>query len=248
MMSSTAVTQPNPSGSLAQQQRRDRVFYTSMAAAILVAVLAGFAPTYFLPLRLGAGFSALIHVHAAASMLWLALIFAQTALLAAGRGRFHRQLGAVAAALLVGLVLLQYATAIAAARRGFIGPAQYDTTGTRALSNLIIPLGDLLIFSLLMVGALVNRRNPEVHKRLMLLGAIAFSFPGTLRLLIAFPAAGLLVIGTLLSAAPVYERLSHGRIHRIYKWGPPLMLLSFPSRLALAETDAWIRFASWLTG
>jgi len=47
-------------------------------------------------------------------------------------------------------------------------------------------------------------------------------------------------------AGIVYDRLSRGHIHRVYKWGAPIIALSVPLRLAFSGTAAWQSFARWL--
>ncbi len=54
--------------------------------------------------------------------------------------------------------------------------------GPPALAFLIIPLGDMLIFSILIGLALYFRRKLHVHKRLMLLAAINLLTPAIARI------------------------------------------------------------------
>src|SRR5215475_11717266 len=91
--------------------RNKRTFYVGMALTTLVIVLWGFSPTYFLRVLRGVSIeaaqtpvrsvSAIVHVHAIAFTLWILLFVGQTALVAAGRTKAHRQLGMATAALAV---------------------------------------------------------------------------------------------------------------------------------------------------
>jgi hypothetical protein len=48
-------------------------------------------------------------------------------------------------------------------------------------------------------------------------------------------------------AGMAYDWLMHGKVHRVYAWGAPIIALSVPLRLALSSTAAWHSFARWLT-
>jgi hypothetical protein len=62
---------------------------------------------------------------------------------------------------------------------------------------------------------------------------------------LSLPVALTLVFSFLL-AGPIYDRLSRRRIHSVYKWGVPLIVVSIPLRTAFGATQAWHRFALWL--
>src|SRR5579863_5321973 len=73
---------------------RDRVFYTSVAVAMILTVLFGFARTFFLrgmfqtrPL------SPLLRIHGLAFSTWMTLFLVQTVLIATRNDRVHRRLG-----------------------------------------------------------------------------------------------------------------------------------------------------------
>ena len=44
-----------------------------------------------------------------------------------------------------------------------------------------------------------------------------------------------------------YDHWSRGRIHRVYYWGIPLLVMSVPARLMLSTTGAWRSFAEFVT-
>ena len=44
-----------------------------------------------------------------------------------------------------------------------------------------------------------------------------------------------------------YDQWSRGRIHRVYYWAIPLLVISVPGRLMLSTTAAWRSFAEFLT-
>lgn len=84
-MATAAVSQTKHPESAGQ---RDRRFFSGIALLVLIAVLVGFARTYFLAGIFWANLAnAMVHVHGALFTLWIALLLAQVALVASYRTR-----------------------------------------------------------------------------------------------------------------------------------------------------------------
>ncbi len=222
-------------------------FYVGMAVAVSAIVFFGFARTYYLrSFYTAESLPFLLHLHGLVFTAWLVLLCTQTTLVVAGRTDIHRRLGVFGGALAAAMIVVGYLTAIHGARRGAA------PLGIPALVFLIIPLSDLLNFAILVVAALLFRRKPDIHKRLMLCATIAILAPATGRLPFAFIRQGgpLVVWGLAdlaLMACIVYDWISRKRVHPAYIWGGLLIVLSQPARLALAGTAWWSAFAHWLT-
>ena len=108
--------------------RADRLFYSVMAAAVILTVFCGFARTYYLTAWTGApSLSPLVHVHGVVFTGWTLLFLAQTLLVAGGRTDLHRRLGTVGGGLAAAMIVLGYLTAVAGARRGFDGAVPHGT-------------------------------------------------------------------------------------------------------------------------
>jgi hypothetical protein len=152
-------------------------------------------------------------------------------------------LGGVLAAL---VVIVGVLTALYAAARG-------ATPGPPALSFLIIPLGDMLIFSILIGLALYFRRKLDVHKRLMLLAAINLLTPAIARIPFDFiinggPLAFFGLTDLCLLAVVAFDTFKHRRLHPVFLWGTIFIIAMQPLRLLLAGTDAWMSLAATLVG
>jgi hypothetical protein len=232
--------------------RYDRVFYGSMGVLLALIVVAGFAPTFYLRSLFGApptasGLTVLtptIQLHGAIFTAWMTLFIVQTSLIASRRVAVHRRLGVAGVVLAAAMIVVGYMTAIAAARRGAAPP------GIESLPFLVVPLGDLVLFAIFITGAVLRRRDKETHKRLMLLAYISLVAAGVARLPGLLQYGPLMFFGlayalSLLGVA--YDLWSRGRVHRVYYWGIPLLLISVPARLMLSGTAAWISFARYLT-
>jgi uncharacterized membrane protein YozB (DUF420 family) len=238
---------------VSQPGRYDRTFYSGMAIAMALAVLIGFARTFYLSWYFGthgtitgAPFTPVVRIHAALFTAWVLLFLVQTSLVATHRVAVHRRMGVVGA-VLAGLMAVAGTTiALEAARRGSAPP------GISPKQFLAIPLGDIAGFVVLVALALWLRRNKETHKRLMLLAYLAILAAAVAR----FP--GVLPLGPLafygftfipfLAAAMIYDWVTRGRVHPVYLWGGGLLVASVPLRLMISTTHTWQRVAEVLIG
>jgi hypothetical protein len=222
--------------------RRTRVFYTAMAVVFLVTTFAGFAPTYFLKgLSDSPPLGPLLHVHGLVFTSWLILLLVQTTLVARHRVDWHRRLGVAGAALAAIMVPLGMMTGIVGARQGFAAG------GSESLAFLIFPLGQMVMFGALMGAAIWKRRQPESHRRLILLATAVAVTPAISRLPLVPNAMIALLLSTLFVVAGiVHDWTGRRRLHPIYAWGGLAILASGPLRFALGQTAAWQSFARFL--
>jgi hypothetical protein len=248
MVPSTAQLDSPAARPASSPRRREHLFFTAIAFAIALTVFAGFARTYFLrpyfhpePLR------PLLHLHGFVFTSWIALLLAQTTLVAAHRTDLHRRLGVLGGVLAMLMVIVGTTTAIIRAREGFSPP-----NGPPPQVFLVIPLVDMLLFAELVSAALYFRRRSDVHKRLMLLATIAILVAAVARLPFGFlqagPPAFFALTDVLLLPCLAYDFVTRGRIHPATAWGAGAIVASQPLRLMLGGTAAWLAFATWLTG
>jgi hypothetical protein len=234
-----------PASAAAHDRTIEHGFFTAMAIAIGVTVIAGFVRTYYLRLYFGSPpISPLLHLHGFVFSAWVALYIGQTSLVAAGRVRLHRRLGVAGGVLAVILVLVGTVTAIIRVRQGAAPPG-----GPPPLVFLVVPLADMVVFAGLLATALYHRRQAAVHKRLMLLATVALLAAPIARLpflrssiLAAFALADVFIV-----ALVIYDLAMYRRIHRATAWGGLALVASQPLRLMLGGTAAWLAVASWLT-
>jgi hypothetical protein len=230
----------------------DRLFYSSMAVAMAVTAFAGFGATYYFRFLSGGPtttlsggpFTTAVHVHGALFTAWVLLFVVQTTLVARRRVASHRRLGFAGAGLAAAMVGVGTYTAIEAAARGSAPP------GADALAFLAIPLFDMVLFAVFVTAAVVRRRDKESHKRLMLLAYVAIIVAAVARLpgvLSAGPPAFFGLALLFIVAGAVYDRVSRGRVHRVYLWGGGLFVVSIPVRLLVSSTATWRAFAEFVT-
>src|SRR6266850_4275917 len=153
------------------RRRRERWFYIGMSIAVVVTVFAGFAPTYYLrPRFTTTPLMPLLHLHGLVFTSWIALFLIQTTLVAAHRTDIHRRLGIAGGVIATLVVMVGLSTAIIRASQGAAPPG---VGGPSPLAFLVVPLGDMLVFAILVGSGFYYRRRPDVHKRLMLLATVS---------------------------------------------------------------------------
>ena len=230
-------------------QRRviERRFYVGAAIGAILIVFAGFARSYYLKGVFGApAMPELVHVHGIVMSSWFLLFLVQVGLVATRRTNIHRKVGVGGTVLAALMVIISVATAISAARRGV-------TSGPPPLIFLVIPLGDLFVFSILVAAGISLRKKLATHKRLMLTASMGILTPAIARLPFAFIETGgpLVFFGLtdlVILAVIAIDTVRNRRLHPAFAWGALLVIASQPLRLMLAGTDLWMRFAMWLVG
>jgi hypothetical protein len=229
------------------RRRRERWFYISMSIAAVITVFAGFSRTYYLrPYFTTAPLMPLLHLHGLVFTSWLALFLIQTTLVAAHRTDIHRRLGILGGVIAGLMILIGPTTAVIRASQGAT-----PVPGISPLSFLVVPLGDILVFAILVGAGFYYRRRADVHKRLMLLATISILAAAIARLPFAIMQAGPPVFFGLTDvfvvACLLYDLITLKRIHRATALAALLIVASQPLRLLLGGTHAWLAFAGWLT-
>ena len=241
-----------PGGFPASVSAHDRTiehrFFTAMAIAIAITVLAGFARTYYLRAWFDSQpISPLLHLHGFVFSAWIALYLTQTSLVASDRVRAHRRLGVAGGVLAAVLVVVGITTAIVRVRQGAAPPG-----GPPPPVFLVVPLTDMLLFAGLLGAGLYYRRQMAVHKRLMLLATVALLAAPIARLPFGFLHGSILAVFGLADLFVIalvgFDFTMYRRIHRATAWGGLALVASQPLRLMLGGTSLWLAFAGWLTG
>jgi hypothetical protein len=224
----------------------ERSVYTWGAVVALLFMLAGFAPTYYLKGVYGAPeLSMLKHVHGIVMTAWFTLFLVQVRLVASGRVGMHRRLGIAGIAVALLLVAVGTAIGITAARLGSA------PTGVPPLVFLALPLGEMVVFAVLVTTAFVMRKRAPYHKRLMLLATLAMLTPAMARLPLEFVKAGgplmfFLLTDLVILACIAYDTVRNRRLHPSFAGGLAFVIAGQIGRLALTRTPFWMPFAQWL--
>lgn len=236
-------------GTLVSSFDRERRFFTLITAAIAIVVLIGFARTFFLraifpEAQSFAAPESIFTLHGLFFASWIGLLVLQALLIRARRVDLHRPFGWVGVGLACLVVFLgAYGSLIAAVRPGgFIG------VPLPPLQFLIFPILDMVLFAGFFALAVIWRDNAQSHKRLMVLAAVNLVEAAIIRIPIGFIGAGAPFTSRGLSylfivALIVWDYRSAGRIHRATLWGGLLIVVSFPLRMLISQTNAWTEVA-----
>jgi hypothetical protein len=244
----------------------DRWIYVFMAALFVLTALVGFIPDSIgLLATVEAGqrppLPPVLHAHAVLMATWLTLLLTQTTLMATGRGARHRKLGLVAVVLVPLMVFMMVGVTMSGwSRFASIPPGALPPealAGTKAfLSNLLMEqIRTVVLFPVLIAWALlVRKKDPETHKRLMILATLLplpaaidrmTWLPGTLP---DSPSSVHLYSLLWLMPALIYDVARRGRIHRAYVIGIALNLPFVVASHALWSSPWWLATAPALMG
>src|SRR4051795_216387 len=156
----------------ADRKSSERKFYSRMALFLVLLVLLGFGPSFYLrdivpsyP-RPNPTLPPAVILHGSVFTLWMAAIVAQTQLIAARKHAVHMQLGKLTLLLAVLMMPVMYLTAVWQVARANQPPFTDPLTWT------IVPLAVIIPFAILIWNGWNKRRDVQTHKRLMLSAAI----------------------------------------------------------------------------
>lgn len=224
-MSTEVVGRPG-AGFGAAQLILDNYFYFAMALLIAVAVPLGFSFTVngnlFHPEHPAIARPAILYVHGALFIAWIALFVVQTGLVRSRNVQLHRRVGAWGVVLGIAMIVVGAATAIIMRKYRLA----HDHTETPAF--LSIPFNDLSEFAVAFTLAIAWRRSREFHRRLMLLAAIALTGAAFARLplpIMQIPWFWYSFTDGLLLICVLRDLLVFRRIHPVFLYGVPLFLI-----------------------
>ncbi len=230
-----------------------RHLYVGTSLIFLALVFWTFARTFYLKSFFSTpSLPVLLHIHGAVMTGWVVLMAAQTSLVAAHRVNWHRSLGVFGSVWAALVVLLGSVTTLHAAAREVRAH-----TGFAAAQVTITTLDmlQMLFFTGFVALAILQRRRPAYHKRLMLL-TIACMLPDALarlpvsfmtgateaqlnlRIMVGLDIFILIVIGL--------DTLWQRRVHPVFAWGGLLFVGAFHIALYVSQTPAWIKFGESL--
>jgi hypothetical protein len=230
----------------------ERRFFGRMAIAILIVVFIGFAPSFYLSQafsypRPNPPLTATTMTHGLVFTAWLVTFYAQIRLVAAKRLDVHRRLGMWAFALALAMVPVAYLTSVQAIPRNTQPPIM-DALGWSA-----VPLLTLVAMAFLFFMGWRNRKQPQAHKRFMLLATLAMLEPGLSRWPIFPPDMTGHVVADILAfcfAIPLllWDRRTLGQLHWATKVGLAALAFGCFARFLVWNTEAWRGFAAMLPG
>lgn len=248
----------------------DRWIFPAMAALFIVTTLIGFIPSSLEKIAaVQAGqrppLPLVLHVHAVLMGSWLLLLLAQTSLVAANRRAMHRTLGLAALVVVPAMVVTGFVLVPTSFQTiwslGAAPPPGADVEQIKGLvafaTNIVLVQTRVgILFPLLVAWALiVRRKDPETHKRLMILATV-LPLPAAIDRIVwlpttlpASPASQDLYVFVWILPMLAYDLLRHRRVPRAYLiwiavnlpfivatnllWGSPWWIATAPKLLGV---------------
>lgn len=226
-------------------RRFDHLFFSTMAALMLVTVFVGFSRTYYLAGVFQAPLpSLIIHLHGAAFSCWILLLITQVSLVSAGRVDLHRRLG-IAGFLLACLMVVLGVMAATDSLVRSAGPVGRDP-----LFFYIIPLSNIFVFGTVIFFAFRARSNPPAHKRLILIATTALLVAALARWPWAVvhrkPPVAELFSYLFLLMLVAYDLWSTHKLQRATLWAGTFLIFVEQIAPPIGHTAAWHAFAGWV--
>jgi hypothetical protein len=223
----------------------DRYFYLLMALLIAGVVLSGFSRTADKKLihpDIPRPF--VLYLHGTVFASWVGFLIFQSALVQSGRVRWHRTLGWFGVALGAATFVVGLWTAITMAHFNI---NHYHTRF--ADLGLLISFYDMVAFSIPFALAVLWRRRPEFHRRLMLVATCALTSAAFGRLPTPFhlrPAVFFYsCVDVLILLGLARDWIVHRRIHPVYLGALPASILCQIAvvHAIYSHSPTWLRIA-----
>jgi len=224
-------------------RRFDHYFFSGTAWLMLVCVLVGFGPTYFLAGVFNAPLpSRIIHIHGALFTCWMLLLVAQNSLAWARRMDIHKKVGLFGFGLACLMVLVGWIAATDRLVRGTAPP------GVDTYFFYIIPMTDMVIFATLIFFAFRARRDPPAHKRIIYIATVGILIAAIARFRVSWlfhkaPHAAIASYAFLLLLI-AYDLWSTRKVHRATLGASAFLIFVQQIRLPIGHTPAWHSFAA----
>jgi hypothetical protein len=168
-MATVAVAPARKQGPFPANRAADGNFFLLYVGLIWLAVVAGFGTEMIRRLNSNvAPFPVAVHVHALITLAWLGLLTSQTALIRKRELRLHRKWGTVGGILAVAVVLVGLWAAVAFEKLAM-------NTPERRPHFLAIEWSNVIEFGGLAAAAIIARKRPAAHKRLILLATLGLT-------------------------------------------------------------------------
>jgi len=224
------------------QKDVDSIFFVSMFVAVATIVIYGFSytvgdnlfhPSYSRPWQ--------VYLHALIAFSWLPFTILQASLVRLRKVNLHRRLGIWGLVHGAMIPIFGITTSIAMAKVRLVhGEAD-------AADSLPIPINDAVGFTLVFSLALIQRKHPDSHRRLMLVAACILTAPGFGRIP-ALDYAEWFYAGVdmLILIAVLRDLVVRGTIHPVYRYALPAIVIGQLLTAYVRWSPAWLAMAQHL--
>jgi uncharacterized membrane protein YozB (DUF420 family) len=248
----TQITQTNTveakfrTGTLARERHWRVGFFTVLPGAV-------FQPAP-IPLYL--------YMHGIVMTTWFALTFVQALLISAGKIANHRRFGAVLACFAIAVVIAALTASFGSISRrheDLNAPAAVVGNGIKGMTVAQFHSGvvwgnnfNVLSFAIFVGLAVIYRRRPQIHKRLMLLASISVLEPALARMA-RWPGFGgeqgpfiPIVIWSLITSLVIYDLVTRKHLEKVTAIAFVWLLITRNGAVLISRTHFGLSFIYWL--
>jgi hypothetical protein len=242
-------------------------FFFWISVLLLAFLMIGFAPSLYLraffevpPIPI------YLHVHGAIATSWFVWLVVQTSMVRTGRIATHRRLGVIGAVIAVAVIFAGPMATIGAVGRIREAGFGWDTDMSllpelgvegvpmiRFMAQVVWGnLVSITVFAGLVAAALLLRRNPDTHKRLIVIASIAIVGPALARIS-RWPVFGgedgpfiPAVLLALLVAVMVHDVITTRRVHKATIYGTAAFIIGLIVQQQIADSELGRSFVEML--
>ncbi len=217
-------------------------FFTAIALLGIIAILVGFLKTFIIPILSGTKtWPMAIYAHTFFVFGWVLLFLTQSLLIQNRNYKTHIFIGRWGAFIALGAAISIIPAALYQVEREL-----KEGLGQTAISPIVGSLASATMFLSLVTLAIVYRKRPQIHKRLMLLATILLIWPAWFRWRHYFPSverpeiwfAGVLA-NSLIIVAFIWDWLGNKRIHPALLFGGLFIIAENVIEIVLFDSSGW---------
>lgn len=233
------------------QRQTEKKISIIVLTAMIAFVLVGFGSTYYFNPANALTFRTLTHVHAFTMLAWVILLVVQTTLVRTRNVKLHMKLGIGGVVLVLVMVMVPVGLIVAVQAAKYGSPSFPPVVPP--LAFMAVPFLTMAMFAIVFAAAILRRRVPADHRRLMLLTAVVFMGPALARI----PSPALQSLGPLLFIGfPVLtaivslavDSIRSRKVNKAFLLGTIFVAIGSPLMLVIGGTETWLAFAAWLAG
>jgi hypothetical protein len=248
--------------------RQERQFFAGLTIAMALVTFVGFAPSYYFRSHTAPPLPLVVHIHGIVFTGWILIQVAQALLVVMNRVDLHRRFGYVAASfsvlvLATGVAVVTSTWRMAFAAMSKVAPYTFPHASFLDLATMPGPeiarshpdavfataYFGLIAFAILLGAAIMLRRNPGAHKRLVLMATAELLLAPIGRFAGGLGMGGNMLLADLFIATIALRDVSVDREFRMHPatlWGGALILVSQPLRLLLTQTALSHAVMHWI--
>ena len=223
-------------------KKKKNSFYLLIGIIGLLAVIIGFFTTYIKPTFQGSlAIPIVVHIHGSFALCWILLFLVQTLAVKYRNFRLHKTLGYFGLFIAVGTITTLLPTGLFVVNRDLA-----KGLGETAVSQIVGITTTALLFATPVGAGFLYRKNPKIHKRLLLLATIVLLWPAWFRFRHYFPLVprsdiwfSVVLADSLILFSWLADRLTYRKIHPVLFYGGLLIIMENTFEVLAFDSAPW---------